>query len=181
VHWGGSLKSDCNWTVAAGHCTGKMHRNMCECILRALCFVFSSSITTTILCSFCYCFVSFSFFYSFILSLYTFSVSTFYKGEVRPGPGCWGLRGEVELYIYSFFNLGARWGLVVNATPQLFYLRVKTQYPLYRRLSGPQSQSGWAWKISPSPGFDSRTVQPFIMDLIWALHMYLLWTQMNWA
>jgi len=28
-------------------------------------------------------------------------------------------RGKVELY--SFFNLGARWGWVVNATPKLLY------------------------------------------------------------
>ena len=36
----------------------------------------------------------------------------------------------------------------------------KTRYPLYRRLGGPQSQSGQVRKISPSPGFDPRTVQP---------------------
>ena len=39
----------------------------------------------------------------------------------------------------------------------------KTWYPLYRRLGGPQDQSGWAWKISPPPpppGFDPQTVQP---------------------
>jgi hypothetical protein len=36
----------------------------------------------------------------------------------------------------------------------------KTRYPLYRRLGGPQSQSGQVWKISPPPGFDPQTVQP---------------------
>jgi hypothetical protein len=36
----------------------------------------------------------------------------------------------------------------------------KTQYPLYRRLGGPQDQSGEVQKISPPPGFDPRTVQP---------------------
>jgi len=36
----------------------------------------------------------------------------------------------------------------------------KTQYPLYRRLGGTQGQSGQAWKISPPPGFDPRTIQP---------------------
>jgi len=35
----------------------------------------------------------------------------------------------------------------------------KTRYPLYRRLCGPQGQSGQVWKISPPPGFDPRTVQ----------------------
>ena len=36
----------------------------------------------------------------------------------------------------------------------------KTQYPLYRRLGGPQSWSGWVQKISSPPGCDPRTVQP---------------------
>ena len=37
---------------------------------------------------------------------------------------------------------------------------VKTRYPLYRRLGGPQGRSGRVRKISPPPGFDPRTVQP---------------------
>jgi len=36
----------------------------------------------------------------------------------------------------------------------------KTQYPLYRRLGGPQDRSGGVQNISPPPGFDPRTVQP---------------------
>ena len=36
----------------------------------------------------------------------------------------------------------------------------KTRYPLYKRLGGPQGQSGRVRKISPSPVFDPRTVQP---------------------
>jgi hypothetical protein len=36
----------------------------------------------------------------------------------------------------------------------------RTRYPLYRRLGGPQGQSGRVRKISPPPGFDPRTVQP---------------------
>ena len=36
----------------------------------------------------------------------------------------------------------------------------KTGYPLYRRLCGPQRQSGQVRKISPLPGFDPPTVQP---------------------
>ena len=34
------------------------------------------------------------------------------------------------------------------------------QHPLYRRLGGPQGQSGWVQKIWPPPGFDPQTVQP---------------------
>ena len=36
----------------------------------------------------------------------------------------------------------------------------KTWYLLYRRLGGPQGLSGQVRKISPPPGFDTRTVQP---------------------
>jgi len=36
----------------------------------------------------------------------------------------------------------------------------KNQYPLYRRLGGPQGWSGQVWKISPPPGFDPQIVQP---------------------
>jgi hypothetical protein len=34
--------------------------------------------------------------------------------------------------------------------------------PLYRRLGGPQGQSGQVQKILPPPGFDSQTVQPVV-------------------
>jgi hypothetical protein len=36
----------------------------------------------------------------------------------------------------------------------------KTRYPLCRKLGGPQGRSGQVRKISPPPGFDSRTVNP---------------------
>jgi hypothetical protein len=36
----------------------------------------------------------------------------------------------------------------------------KIRYPSYRRLGGPQGWSGQVRKISPSPGFQPRTVQP---------------------
>ena len=36
----------------------------------------------------------------------------------------------------------------------------RARYPLYRRLGGPQGRAGWVRKISPSPGFEIRPVQP---------------------
>jgi len=36
----------------------------------------------------------------------------------------------------------------------------KTQYPLYRRLGGPQGRSGLVRKILPPTGFEPRTVWP---------------------
>jgi hypothetical protein len=36
----------------------------------------------------------------------------------------------------------------------------KTWYPLYRRLGGPQGQSGEVWKILPQLRFEPQTIQP---------------------
>jgi hypothetical protein len=36
----------------------------------------------------------------------------------------------------------------------------KDQYPLHRRVGGPQGQSGHTLKTSPTPGFDPWTIQP---------------------
>ena len=74
------------------------------------------------------------------------------KGKVHP-------RGGLEVQLYSFFNLGARWGWVGNATPRPLYPGKETRYPLNRSLGGPQGRSGRVRKISPPPGFDPRTVQ----------------------
>jgi hypothetical protein len=54
----------------------------------------------------------------------------------------------------------------------------KTQYPLYRRL-GAQDRSGRVRKISspPTPGFDSRTVQPVASRYTdWALSAHNLFS-----
>jgi hypothetical protein len=56
------------------------------------------------------------------------------------------------------------------------WLPVKTLYPLYRRLVGPQGRSGLVRKISPPPGFDPRTVQPVESRYTdWATPARLLW------
>ena len=73
---------------------------------------------------------------------------------------------------YSSFNLGARWGWVFNVTPQLFY----------RRLGRPQGRSGQVRKISPPPGFDSRTVRPEASTYTdWAIpaSVFLIVTKFN--
>ena len=50
----------------------------------------------------------------------------------------------------------------------------KTRYPFYRRLGGPQGQSGRVQKISPPPGFDPRTVQPIASRYTdWAIPAHL--------
>jgi hypothetical protein len=37
----------------------------------------------------------------------------------------------VEVRLYSFFNLGTRWGWVVSATPQLLYLQDRDPIPVF--------------------------------------------------
>jgi hypothetical protein len=60
-----------------------------------------------------------------------------------------------------FLNLGDRWRWVVNATPRPFYPRA-IQYPLCRGLGELQGRSGRVRKISPTPAFDPRTVEPVV-------------------
>jgi len=50
--------------------------------------------------------------------------------------------------------------------PGCFVLRKETQYPLCRRLGGPQGQSGLVWKISPPLRFDPQTVHPIASPYI---------------
>jgi hypothetical protein len=51
----------------------------------------------------------------------------------------------VEVWLYSFFNLGTKWGWVVNAVP----------LPLY-----PRAGLDGCGKSHPPPGFDPWTFQP---------------------
>jgi hypothetical protein len=49
----------------------------------------------------------------------------------------------------------------------------KTLFPLYRRLGGPQVRSGLVRKISPSPGFNPRTIRPVTSRYTdWAIPTY---------
>jgi hypothetical protein len=65
----------------------------------------------------------------------------------------------IDIWLYSYFNLGARWCGWSTPHPGPF-TPGKTRYPLYRKLGRPQGRSGQVRKISPSPGFHPRTVQP---------------------
>jgi hypothetical protein len=76
------------------------------------------------------------------------------KGKVHPKTG-----HEVDVLLYSFFNLGTRWGGWSTPRSDRF-TPGKTRYPLYKRLGGPQDRSGRVREILPPPGFDPQTVQP---------------------
>ena len=62
-----------------------------------------------------------------------------------------------EAFVWS----NVRWGEGEGSASRLgrYLPPGKTQYPLYRRPGGSQGRSEQVWKISLSPGFDSRTVQ----------------------
>jgi hypothetical protein len=80
--------------------------------------------------------------------------STFWnsKGLLRPVAG--------KLYLYSSFNLGVKWKWVAKVTPLPLYPATENGHQLYRRMCGPHGRSGLVRKVSPSPGFDSRSLQP---------------------
>jgi hypothetical protein len=46
--------------------------------------------------------------------------------------------------------------------PTALPLDKETQYPLYRRLGGPQGQVGQVWIFLPPPGFDPQNAQPVV-------------------
>ena len=59
-----------------------------------------------------------------------------------------------------FLDHGTRRGEWSASRPGRSLPPWKTRYPLYMRLGGPQGRFGQVWRISSSPGFDPRTVQP---------------------
>jgi hypothetical protein len=63
--------------------------------------------------------------------------------------------------IVLFFNLGARWGWVVNATPRPLYPREEPSTHCIEGWVGPRAGlDGCGNSPPPPPGFDSQTVQP---------------------
>jgi len=63
-------------------------------------------------------------------------------GKVHPKTGHEGSKEQSEVQLYSFPNLSARWGWVVNATPR----------PLYpRKRPGTHCIGGW---VGPRAGQD---------------------------
>ena len=73
--------------------------------------------------------------------------------------GCTAHRGSRGIALL-FLDHGTRWGEGSASRPGRSLPPGKTQYPLYRRLGGPQGRSGQVRKFSPPPGFDPRAVQP---------------------
>jgi hypothetical protein len=61
-----------------------------------------------------------------------------------------------------FLDLGTSWRWVVSFTPRLLYPQWKSpQYPLHRRLCGPQSRSGWHGEVKSLAPTRIRTLTPW--------------------
>ena len=60
-----------------------------------------------------------------------------------------------------FHDRGTGRGWVVSSTPRPHFTPGKDPFPFYRRLGGPQGQSGRAKNLVPT-GIRSRTVQPVV-------------------
>ena len=76
------------------------------------------------------------------------------KGKIHEGP-------EVEQKCNSTLSLNSELDGVGDQRHAPAALTPgETRYPLYGRLSGPQSWSGRVQKTTPPPGFDPLNVQP---------------------
>jgi hypothetical protein len=74
-------------------------------------------------------------------------IATSFQVKVKNGKGKVRSRtdheGEIEVYFYSFLNLGTREGWWwLTPRPYGFTTGKDTRYPLYRRLGGPQDRCG---------------------------------------
>jgi hypothetical protein len=67
-------------------------------------------------------------------------------------------------------------GWVVNATPRPLYPREIDEAPNLQE-AGLQGRSGKARKISPQPGFDSRTVQPIASRYTDWTELKIMWNK----
>jgi len=81
------------------------------------------------------------------------------KGKVYPRKGHEGPEGEYR-YSCTFSLTSALDGVRGQRHTSATLPSGKTQYPLCRRLGGPQGWSGQVRKISSALGFHPRTVQP---------------------
>jgi hypothetical protein len=88
------------------------------------------------------------------------SLSLQNKGKAHPRTGHEGPEGE-ERYTSTLSLTSAvdevGW---LKSRPGCYTTGKENRYPFYRRLGGPQGQSGRVRKISPPPGFDPQTFQP---------------------
>jgi hypothetical protein len=76
-------------------------------------------------------------------------------------------QARVEVYLYSFFNLGARWWWMVNAMPRPLYPRERDPVPIVQEAEWAQ---GPVWtgaeNLTLHRRLDPRTVQPVLIRFV---------------
>ena len=75
-----------------------------------------------------------------------------------------------RVMVYSFSNLGARWGWVVNATPRLLYLWEGNPAPIVQEPGWPPGPAWTSAKNLVPTGFDPRTAQAVVNALYLLRH-----------
>ena len=80
------------------------------------------------------------------------------KGKGHPRTGHEGPEGE-QMYSSTLPSTLVLDGCGWSTPRPSRFTPGKTRYPLYRRLGGPQGQSGRLRKILPLPGFDPQPIQ----------------------
>jgi hypothetical protein len=95
------------------------------------------------------------------------------KGTVQPLTCHADLQGSKGIVFHLASALeGGTWS---TPRPGRITPKKETRYPLYRTLGGTQSWSGRLRKISPAPGFDSRTEQAVASRCTdWAIQVHAL-------
>jgi len=73
------------------------------------------------------------------------------KGKMSPYNRLRKPRGGVEVYPYSFFNLGARWDWMFNVTPRPLYPREKPGTHCIGGWVGLRAGLDWCGKSRPPP------------------------------
>jgi hypothetical protein len=63
----------------------------------------------------------------------------------------------IEVYLYTFFNLDARWRWVVNATLRPLYLRERDLLSIVYEEAGWASEPVWMGTENSPPGFIPAT------------------------
>ena len=103
-------------------------------------------------------------FHCFYIYTYLVNFNIYYsrrgKGKDHPRTGHEGPEGEYSYSCTLSLTSALDGGGWSTPRPGRFTPGKETRYPLYRRLGRPQGRSGRVRKISLTPGFDPRTVQP---------------------
>ena len=112
-------------------------------------------VSTSFLCTYIIIIIS-----TFVLLNHLYLKHTLVQ-PLRLCTGCTAHRGSRGIALL-FLDYGTRRGEGLALRPGRYLPPGKAWYPLYKRLDGPRGRSRQVRKISPTPGFDPRTIQTVV-------------------